>query len=186
MKFNTGMSWLLSVLFLVAGSSVVVAENIEQAMSPEEFRAAGLDKLSAAELVELNLWLARRGSGETASAAAPAVPAQAATSSAQPATAPVVDNGPPILAKNRSPGAPRPVETTVDEVNSRLVGYFEGWRKGTIFKLENGQHWRVIDDRRFEVSSEDSPLVRIKRGFMDSWMMKFGDYNRGARVQRIK
>lgn len=185
MKFNTGMSWLLSVLFLVAGSSLVHGENIEQAMSPEEFRAAGLDKLSAAELVELNLWLARRGGTEPAATVAPPAPAQIA-GSAQPAAAPVVDNGPPILAKNRSPGAPRPVDTEVDEVNSRLVGYFEGWRKGTIFKLENGQHWRVIDDRRFEVSSEDSPLVRIKRGFMDSWMMKFGDYNRGARVQRIK
>ncbi len=184
MKCKTGMLWLLLVVGLVAGSAGARAENIEQAMSPEEFRAAGLDKLSNDELVQLNLWLARRGDSGTAAmiAPTPATPAQPST----PAATPVVDNGPRIRAKNRQPGTADTVPTEVDEVNSRLVGYFEGWRKGTIFKLENGQHWRVIDDRRFEVSSEDSPTVQIKSGFMDSWIMKFGDYNRGARVQRIK
>src|SRR5947207_4461892 len=32
-------------------------ENIEQAMSPEEFRGAGLEKLSPDELAKLNAWL---------------------------------------------------------------------------------------------------------------------------------
>lgn len=33
------------------------AAGIQQAMTPEEFKAAGLDKLSGAELAKLNAWL---------------------------------------------------------------------------------------------------------------------------------
>ncbi|KAF1689008.1 hypothetical protein CR938_07410, partial [Pseudoxanthomonas taiwanensis] len=35
--------------------------RLREAMTPDEFRAAGLDKLDAAELAALEAWLRRRG-----------------------------------------------------------------------------------------------------------------------------
>lgn len=158
------------------------AENIEQSMTPEEFKAAGLDKLNAEELAQLNAWLQRSLPAQVSGDAT-------ATSSETPApvaSAPV-DTGPHILAKYRKndPSAAG-VAAESEEVNSSIVGYFEGWRKGSVFKLENGQHWRVTDARRFEAPSEDSPKVRIKSAAMGSWLLYVGKYNRSARVQRIK
>jgi hypothetical protein len=177
--------WMLCLLVLAANTAAF-AENIEEAMTPEEFKAAGLDKLDADELARLNAWL-QRGAA-TAPAAAVADPATA------PAPAPVAaapaDNGPPILAKyrNKQPAAvgAAPAPQDITEVNSRIVGYFEGWRKGTVFKLENGQHWRVTDDRRYDGPSIDGPAVSIKAAFMGSWLLKIEGYNRTARVQRVK
>ena len=45
---------------------------IQTQMTPEEFKAAGLDKLSAEELARLNAWLGRTLDTETAKAAADA------------------------------------------------------------------------------------------------------------------
>ncbi len=175
MTRSTIKTFMLLMLTIGLAWTTAHAANIEQSMSPEEFKAAGLDKLSAEELVQLNVWLARQASGNAAPIAA-----------GETTAAPVVDNGPPIAAKYRKPDASGSIIRNADSVSSRIVGYFEGWRKGTVFKLENGQHWRVSDDRRFETSSEDSPEVTIEPGFMNSWLMKVGKYNRPARVQRIK
>jgi hypothetical protein len=47
---------------LVAAPLVAMAQQkpIQQEMSPEEFKAAGLDKLSPEELARLNAWLGRK------------------------------------------------------------------------------------------------------------------------------
>ncbi len=183
---------LLSLFVLMFLQMPAWAEDIEQSMTPEEFKAAGLDKLSAEELARLNTWLQNRDQPQAAAAGEPA-PAEGAAApvvaaapvASTPAPAP---SGPPILAKYRknNPEAEAAAPKTVDLVESRIVGYFEGWRKGTVFLLENGQHWRVTDDRRFETGSEEGPAVTIKAAVMGSWLMRVGDYNRRARVQRIK
>lgn len=46
-----------------------MTSNVEQQMSADEFKAAGLDKLSAQELASLNAWLQRKVGQETAKAA---------------------------------------------------------------------------------------------------------------------
>jgi len=177
MARSTMRKWILVLFLALLAAAGAQAANIEQTMTAEEFRAAGLDKLSAEELVQLNLWLARRGDGDRAPSFAetPALPTPAP-----------VDDGPPIAAKYRKPDADGKSAMTGSEVHSRLVGYFEGWRKGSIFKLENGQHWRVIDDSRYEVSSMEAPEIHIKAGFVGSWLLQVADYNRKVRVQRIK
>jgi hypothetical protein len=163
------------------------AENIEQSMTTEEFKAAGLDKLSTEELARLNIWLQSRGQTGTAAAgeAVAAEPVTAPTPASTPATAP---GAPPILARYRKNNteAKAVAPETVDLVESRIVGFFEGWRRGTVFLLENGQHWRVSEDHRFETSSEEGPPVTIKAALMGSWLMRVGEYNRRVRVQRIK
>lgn len=173
---------LFALLLSLSALAPAWAANIEQSMSPEEFKAAGLDKLNADELQRLNAWLQGRDAAAMQVAPAAAVaPAAQVASTPQPAA-------PPIKAQYRKndPELQAAGPAVVELVESRIVGYFEGWRKGTIFKLENGQHWRVTDDRRFESPSIDSPPVRIKAAMMSSWLLQVGDYNRKARVQRVK
>lgn len=60
-----------AVAFIVASAAIASAsaqDTIQQAMSPDEFRAAGLDKLSPKELSNLNKWL-RSDRAATANAA---------------------------------------------------------------------------------------------------------------------
>ncbi|HEY3662210.1 MAG TPA: hypothetical protein VGL24_03570 [Chthoniobacterales bacterium] len=51
----------LTVAFSLGSAPLVRAQGeaagIQQSMTPEEFKAAGLEKLSPAELAKLNLWL---------------------------------------------------------------------------------------------------------------------------------
>ena len=49
------------------------ASTLERQMTAEEFKAAGLDKLSAAELANLNAWLERRVEARTRTAVDEAV-----------------------------------------------------------------------------------------------------------------
>jgi hypothetical protein len=62
-KFPRFAPLLVALLFVLAFSlgGDVFAQNeaggIQQAMTPEEFKAAGLEKLSSAELGKLNAWL---------------------------------------------------------------------------------------------------------------------------------
>jgi len=54
---------LLSLAAFAPGETAFAAETfstLEERMTDEEFRAAGLDRLSAEELANLNAWLARR------------------------------------------------------------------------------------------------------------------------------
>jgi hypothetical protein len=61
-----------AAIALIASSTAIFSasaqDTIQQAMSPDEFRAAGLDKLSPKELSNLNKWL-RSDRAATASAA---------------------------------------------------------------------------------------------------------------------
>lgn len=82
-----------------------------------------------------------------------------------------------LPAKRDSDGA--------DEIESRLVGRFKGWKKGTLFELENGQVWRCIDER--DVYGErDNPKVTIRRNFVGSYWLKVEGLNAQARVRRIR
>lgn len=73
----------------------------------------------------------------------------------------------------------------VDAIESRLVGRFEGWKKGTQFELENGQVWRCLDEHEV-YWTRDSPKVTIQRNFMGSYWLRVEGLNPQARVRRIR
>jgi hypothetical protein len=58
---RTVMALAITIGFSLGSVSVAHAQNesggIQQAMTPEEFKAAGLEKLTPAELAKLNAWL---------------------------------------------------------------------------------------------------------------------------------
>ena len=124
-------------LFLILGSvaGVCVAQedsgaSIQQMMTPEEFKAAGLDKLSSEELQKLDAWL--QGYRQTTEKKASEVAEKKASE--------------------------RTAKTKLDMLVSRVDGSFEGLKGRTVIKLEDGTAWKQANaEDRFRPTVTDHP-----------------------------
>ena len=136
---------------------------IEQRMTPEEFAAAGLGKLSAEELAALNAWLRGTLRVEVERAAVAA-------------TEKVKDDNRGFFHFESD-----------EAIVARLQGRFEGFGKNRRYTLDNGQVWKQVDSARLEGVELDSPQVTISPSVIgNSWFLKVEGYNKRAKVQRIK
>jgi hypothetical protein len=175
----TPMRRLLLVLAILCVASTAFAQSqsfssLEERMSAKDFRAAGLDKLSDAELAALNAWIERNVRlADPAIAAAVAqgqVPASGAVAGAEPSAA---DSQVGFENARR------------DEVVSSIAGSFKGWFGKTKFELANGQVWQQVEEDRYPMNVEN-PTVTIKPGAFGSWRLQVEGYNRTTPVKRIK
>jgi len=138
--------------------------TLEERMSAADFKRAGLDKLSDDELAELNVWLQR--SAERRGAAAPA-------------PAPTANNSRGLRLTRGSTGD-QPVQAT-------LVGPFNGFGEGTVFRLDNGQVWRSIDsEASLEGVKLENPAVSVRKGIFGTWWLKVAGHNTSAKVERVE
>lgn len=143
-----------------------ISADLQQQMSAEQFRAAGLDKLSATELSNLNAWL--QGKVEQA---ATEVREQAREEGRQ-----------EVIVRNRgflSFGSNEPII-------ANLPGRFSGFGKGRQYTLDNGQVWEQTDDARISGARGDDRKVRITPGVMGVWYLQVDGYNTRAKVRRVK
>lgn len=162
---------IIAVALLCALPVLAVAQSasqpsdhrpIEQRMSPEQFRAAGLAKLSPDELAALNAWLRGTLQAETTRAAAEA------EQKVKDANRGFLDFG------------------STDPIVARLVGEFSGLGKGRRYTLDNGQVWEQTEAARLAGVKLTDPEVVITPGVFGAWWMKVGNYNTKAKVRRIK
>jgi len=72
-----------------------------------------------------------------------------------------------------------------DSIRSRIVGELDGWQKGDLFRLENGQVWKSIDDRS-SFQKMSNPAVNLRRGLFGSYFLNFEGVNTQLRVRRIE
>lgn len=157
-------TFALLVLLSIAPAAAAQQVPLEQRMSAEEFKAAGLDKLSASELANLNAWLDREP-GATANASQALVPAT------ETAAAP----------------APSAFAGASDQpVRSRLKGSVQTWGPGTVFELENGQRWRVMKGAGKLDEALQSPEIEVAPGLMGRWFLQVDEDMPRARVERIQ
>jgi hypothetical protein len=176
----TPMRRPLLVLAILCAASTAFAQSqsfssLEERMSAKDFRAAGLDKLSDAELAALNAWIERN------------------VRLADPAVAAAVAQGQIPAAGAVAAGAePSAVESQVgfenarrEEVVSSIAGSFKGWFGKTEFALANGQVWQQVEEDRYPMNVEN-PTVTIKPGAFGSWRLQVEGYNRTTPVKRIK
>lgn len=139
------------------------AKPIEQQMTPEEFKAAGLQKLDAAELARLNAWLNRTIDTETTKAATRA------------------------QEKVKSEARGFFNFGSSEPIRSVLVGEFRGYQKGRRYVLQNGQEWQQIDDASLVGVRKATPGVRITPSLVgNAWYMAIDGYNSRAKVVRTK
>lgn len=112
------------------------------------------------------------------SAAAPSADAAAAAGRAAPAVA--AAKPAPEFGLENQPRADR-----VEEINSRIVGSFDGWDAKSRFRLENGQLWKVVDGSRASYNLQ-SPGVRVRRGLLGSFLMEIDGVSQLIRVRRVE
>ena len=140
--------------------------NIEQQMSADEFKAAGLDKLSAQELAALNGWLQRKVSQETA---------KVAETAKEEGRKEVKERSRGFLSFGSS-----------EAIESSIVGEFNGFAKGRKYTLENGQVWEQTEPASLAGVRKTNPKVKITPGLLNNWYLKIDGYNTMAKVRRIE
>lgn len=137
--------------------------RIEQQMTPEQFRDAGLDRLTPEQLANLNAWLNRTLVVETGKAAAQAKKQ-------------VEDDSRGFLGFGSG-----------EPVLSRLPGEFRGFAKGRRYLLANGQEWEQVDAATLAGVRLRDPEVKITPSLMGgAWYIQIGTYGTRAKVKRIK
>lgn len=167
---------ILLAIMLLAASALAWAQqpalqaNVEQQMSADEFKAAGLDKLSAQELAALNAWLQRKVGTETAKAVETAV----ATAKEEGRKEVVEENRGFFDFGSREP------------ITSTIVGEFRGFANGRTYTLANGQVWEQIEPATLAGVRRTDPEVTIKPGMLGVWYFSLDGYNSAAKVRRIK
>lgn len=148
---------------LALAAPAMAQQAIETEMTPDEFKGAGLDKLSAEELAQLNAWLNRTIDTETVKAAATAKKK--------------------VEDENRGFfdfGSNEPV-------TGRITGEFRGFSRGREYTLDNGQVWRQTDAATLVGARRENPQVRITPSLIgNAWYMAIEGYNTRAKVERIK
>jgi hypothetical protein len=113
-----------------------VTDDIQQMMSPEEFKAAGLNKLSADELAKLNAWL--QGYRQVTEQAA---------------------------EKKATARAAKVERTKMDVLVSRVDGTFNGLTGRTVIRLEDGTVWKQANaDDRYRAKVTDHPAAVVIHG----------------------
>ncbi|HEY0504868.1 MAG TPA: hypothetical protein VGD42_15405 [Lysobacter sp.] len=155
----------LALLPMVA-TSALAQQKIEQQMTYEQFKSAGLDQLSPEQLANLNAWLEGRLKVETAKAA------EVAKAEVRQASG---DDRRGLLERESR-----------DPVSGAIAGAFSGFGKGRQFTLDNGQVWQQIDDAALSAKL-DNPKVRITPSLVGgAWYLAVDGYNTRAKVQRVK
>ncbi|KAF1715197.1 hypothetical protein CSC74_14100 [Pseudoxanthomonas yeongjuensis] len=149
-----------------AQPSAPLTANVEQQMSADEFKAAGLDKLSAQELAALNAWLQHKVVQETTKAVE--VAKEEGRKEVKEINRGFFDFG------------------SSEAIESALVGEFNGFAKGRKYTLENGQVWEQIEPASLDGVRRTNPKVSIKPGMFNNWFMRIDGYNTAAKVRRIK
>jgi hypothetical protein len=121
------------------------ARSVQELMTPDEFKAAGLDKLSEDELQHLDAWL--QGYRQTAEKRVSEQAEKKATEEIKKATE---------QAKARAP------KLMVDRVVSRVDGTLGGLTGRTVIKLEDGTVWKQANiDDRYQPQVTDHPMVSV-------------------------
>ncbi len=139
-----------------AGASYAKDPVLQDRMGEAEFRAAGLQKLDAAELARLDAWIAQQLADTVATAT----------------------TGQPL--------SPARMEPEATEVDSTLVEPFTGFSKGRDYTLANGQVSRQTDAAILPGVTLDNAAVQIRPARLGGWWMKVSNYNTRARVERVK
>jgi hypothetical protein len=172
------------------GAAALRAEEFSKALTPEEFAAAGLGKLTPEELARLDALVQAQRSGELAK-----VKEETATKVREETTVKVREE---TTAKVRAEvAAEKPAHeggllkrvrvlltpgTQIDyeKVETALKGPFRGYQKGTRLHLANGQVWQVTEGSFWAPKKdEDKPRkVVIEPGTLGSFFLNIADGGR--------
>jgi len=104
-----------------------------------------------------------------------------------PAAAPTAAEGAAPAAGADRFGLRKPdPQDAVKSIKAHIVGAVKSWDKGTQFKLDNGQVWKVVDDgARYYEGIPDNPEVTIERGVFSAFWMDIATVRVRVKVKRV-
>lgn len=162
--FSSLEKFILSILPLVLAltcprlhAQVAEAPDVETLMTPGDFRASGLDKLTEAERAHLSEWLERYREGALL--------------------------GPEV---NKPPSQWTEEEKAAKEAEivAKVVPSFRGWNGKTVFRLDNGQIWQQRMPGRLHYSGGASEVV-ISQNLMGGYVLEHVETGRSVLVKRV-
>jgi hypothetical protein len=161
----------LFLLLLSCASAARADDSFTGALSPADFQAAGLGKLTPAELAKLDLLVRGQQSGAVAKATAETTQKVTTTVRAQ-VQAEDRKQSAGLLDKMKvmlKPGT----EIEYSTLDSTLAAIHEisFGKGGAVFTLANGQMWRTDDDDDWPSLTGKPVHVRIIPGSMGSFFM---------------
>ncbi|MGY0560144.1 hypothetical protein ACW7G2_05435 [Luteimonas sp. A277] len=160
---------MIVAVALACATPAMAQQGLQQQMSAEEFRASGLDKLSAAELANLDRWLQRQQEETT-------VAVERAVEQGR-------GEGREQALQEVQQGAPVP---PAGPVRGILSGQFNGFGRGQRYTLDNGQVWEQTDGTRMDGVRVSSPAVTISPGVLGVWWLRIDGYNTRTKVRRVQ
>ena len=152
------------------------AGDFTKAMTPEEKTAAGLEKLSEAELAQLKAAVERYKSGEVSEARKEAGAKGQADGKKQPGWL-----GALLTLKK--------TEEKIDEaeeIETRLVGKLVNFEGRKRFELENGQVWQMVEAGSYAGPALVNPRVTVRPGLMGAFWLKIPEAALRAKVKPLK
>jgi len=152
----------LALTLLFASFAVMASQpymDIEQRLTAGQLQATGLDRLSPEQLKLLNALLR-----EDVVKAVEAGRTEAETERASPSS---------LIGLNDQP------------IRSRVKGAVGGWEPGTVFRLENGQNWKVLKGSMELRKPFESPEIVVVPGIAGRWFLQVDEDLPKARVYRI-
>lgn len=153
---HIGLLLLLASPLCCFGAYAQDAGSLQQRMSSAEFRAAGLNKLSPQELVNLDNWLSTHSK----------------------ITTKVVDaSGKPVFYPDKAKRS---------KITTRIVGHFDGWKKQQEFTMANGQTWKITDPEPHACQPSENPEAQIKPSVLGFWLMYVPSCYENAHVKRVR
>jgi hypothetical protein len=162
---------LLVLAFLAswAVTSSVAADGFLKGLPPEQFAAAGLNKLTPEELGRLEQLVAERETGARGTAVAKANAA-----------------GPGWLRALVTLQETAEKPDAADAIETRLAGDYRGWTGKTVFNLENGQAWQQVSGGERIDDKRASPAVRIYPGMMGAYWLEIEGVRERVKVKPVK
>jgi hypothetical protein len=191
---SAGMRRLLIVIGALILAGFARAEDFTKTMTAEERTAAGLDRLTAEELGRLKAAVERYKTGEVAVvqqaaeqkvAVAEAKAEKIAKAGVEPAAGPSGEKKPGWLKALITLEKVGKRPDSNDAFESRFAGEFNGWRRGTIFNLENGQRWQQTGGEDYVTPPVPAPKVKIYPGAFSTFWMEIEGVGVRVRVKPL-
>jgi hypothetical protein len=180
----------LTLIFAIFGGAALRADDsFTRSLAPADFKDAGLGKLTADELAKLDGLVRAQQSGAVTKAKEETTTAVAAAVREETTKAVAAEVRQQVQAEDRKAAQKQASSTGFVErmkvvlkpgteieystLDAALATPYNGWHKGTVFTLTNGQMWSVVDnDRDWSTPRGKTVHVKIVPGSLGGFFME--------------
>ncbi len=177
--------WLMALTVTMG----LQAQDFTATLTPDERRAAGLDKLDATELARLQALVERYKAGQVSvieAEAARKVAAAEAKAKEVEERATEKGEGPSWLRALVTLQRVEKKGAVVEELTAQLAGTLRSFSGKRKFTLNNGQEWMMIEDSYYAGPPCVNPEVVIKPGAFGTFWLQIREAPLRVRVKPVK